>query len=127
MLVIGQQIRHNNQGVPMAIEALSEKDRDLVLRCMKAAAAYIDDPEKHARLGLDPEDLHRVIAQWPQIEDHDESGVGFLAINNSMNEVCHGFRIAPADWPTWFDVSLREVESTYRKWLACRRISGGIR
>jgi len=111
----------------MAIEHLSEQERDIVLRCIKTTAAYIDDREKHTRLGVQPDDLQCVIASWPHIDDHDESGIGFLAINNSMNEVCNGFPIAPADWSTWFDSSLPEIETTYRKWLALKGNSGGIR
>jgi hypothetical protein len=38
-----------------------------------------------------------IIDQWPAIDDADESGNDFLAINNCLNEVCHEFRIEPND------------------------------
>lgn len=97
----------------MSIESLSAKERNVVLRCMKATSAYIDDSEKHSRLGVDAEELQLVIAQWPDIDDGDESGTGFLAINNCMNEVCHGFRIEPSKWGLWFDTPMSEIESAY--------------
>jgi len=45
------------------------------------------------------------------IDDRDQTGSGFLAINNCMNEVCHGFRIAVSEW--------RLVD---RQWKKSRRI-----
>jgi hypothetical protein len=77
----------------MAFEALSAEEQEIVLRCMKATVAHIEDREKHSRLGLEPDELKRIISAWRNIEDTDEHGSGFLAINNCMNEVCHGFRI----------------------------------
>ena len=111
----------------MAFETLSAKEQEIVLRCMRATAAYVADSEKHARVGPEPEELQRVIGEWPNIDNADENGNGFLAINGCMNEVCHGFRIVPADWSTWFDSPKAEVKATYQKWLAMREISGGIR
>ena len=70
---------------------------------MRATAAHAADLEKHARVGLEPEELQQVIEEWPNIDDADENGKGVLAINVCMNEVCQGFRIVPADWTTWFD------------------------
>jgi len=37
----------------MAIENLSAKEQDIVLQCMKATAACVDDCEKHSRLVLE--------------------------------------------------------------------------
>ena len=111
----------------MSIERLSAKQQDIVLRCMKATAAHVDDWEKHSRLGLQADDLQQVITRWPNIDDRDDDGDEFLAINNCMNEVCHGFSIQPAEWSTWFNTPKSEIESTYRTWLALRGVSGGIR
>lgn len=94
---------------------------------MRAAAAYIDDWEKHPRLGLEADELQRQIDVWPQIDDRDEAGGGFLVINNSMNEVCHGFQIEASDWNNWFDTPIEEIVSAYRNWLALTGTSSGIR
>jgi hypothetical protein len=110
----------------MGFEQLSAKDQDIVLRCMKATAAHIDDWEKHPRLGLEADDLQSVIARWPNLDDRDENGNDFLAINNCMNEVCHGFPIEPAEWTSWFDTPMSEVMSAYLRWLALRGTRGGL-
>jgi hypothetical protein len=86
-----------------AFETLSARGQEIVPRCMRATAAHAADSEKHARVGLEPEELQQVIEEWPNIDDADENGKGVLAINVCMNEVCQGFRIVPADWTTWFD------------------------
>lgn len=111
----------------MGIKQLSAKEQDIVLRSMRATAVHVDDSEKHSRLGLEADELAREIALWPNIDDSEESLSGFLAINNSLNEVCHGFRLEPEEWNRWFDVSKSEVKSTYKKWLALKGTSGGIR
>ena len=51
---------------------------------MRATDAHIDNWEKHARLGLEANDLQQEIVRWPNIDDCDESGIGFLAINNCI-------------------------------------------
>jgi hypothetical protein len=110
----------------MAFENLSAKEQEIALRCMRATAVYLDDSEKSSRLGMEADELNLVMEQWPNIDDHEEGGIGFLAINNCMNEVCNGFRIADEDWRNWFDVPLADVRHTYRKWLEIRGTVGGI-
>lgn len=114
-------------GVSMALEKLGAKEQEIVLRCIKASAVHIEDWEKHTRLGLTSDELRRIIAEWRSIDDADENGTGFLAINNCLNEVCQGFSIAPEEWRIRFDVPKADIENTYRKWLSLRGASGGIR
>ena len=110
----------------MAFEQLNPREQDIVLRSMKAVDRFIGDHEKHARLGLEPPELRAIIARWPLIDDSDDCKDGFLAINNCLNEVCHGFRIAPDEWSSWFNTPMSEVRTTYRTWLKLKGISGGI-
>ena len=63
-----------------------------------------------------------MIARWPNIDDRDKGGAGFLAINNSMNEICHGFHIPPEERSTWFDPIIDEVKATYRNWFALKQL-----
>jgi hypothetical protein len=58
----------------MAIEQLTEDEQAVVLGCLKAATAYIDDLEKHTRLGIEPEVLKRIIERWPAVDDRDQNG-----------------------------------------------------
>jgi hypothetical protein len=108
----------------MAFEEMSARDQDIVLRCMKATAEHVADSEKHARLGLEPDELKRVIAQWPNIDDSNESESGFLAINNCLNEVCHGFHMDSGEWGKWFDIPKAEIKRIYRIWLSLREVGG---
>lgn len=94
---------------------------------MQAVAAFIEDWEKHPRLGLTAEGLHAIIEQWPDIADYDEDSDGFLAINNCLNEVCNGFEVPRSEWSLWFDCSIDEVRATYQAWLMLRGTSGGVR
>jgi hypothetical protein len=111
----------------MTIKQLTMEHQDIVLRCLKATAAHVDDWEKHSRLGLNADDLQRVINRWPHVNDLDETCNDFLAINNCMNEVCHGYSIDSADWENWFNTSMSEIAIAYQTWLSLGGISGGIR
>lgn len=102
----------------MSIQSLSAEQQDIILRCLRATAAYVDDWEKHARLGLEPEELQALIAVWPNVDESTQTGL--LAIDNCLNEVANGFRIAPDDWPKWFNVPLSEVRKTYGVWLVLK-------
>lgn len=102
----------------MAIESLSDEQRDIVLRCLRATAAYVEDWEKPARLGLEPEDLQALIAAWPNVDESTQAGL--LGISNCLNEVANGFRIAPGDWAKWFNVPLSEVRKTYGVWVVLK-------
>ncbi len=111
----------------MAIEQLTEEEQTVVLGCLRAASAYIDDREKHARLGVDQQVLQGMIERWPAVADRDQNGTEFLAINNCLNEVCNGFRIEPVDWSSWFNLPMEQIQAIYRKWLALQGSCGGIR
>ena len=93
---------------------------------MRSVAFFIDASEKHSRLGIEGEDLSELIDQWPNIDDSDLGGTGYLAVNNCLIEVCHGFRISPDQWSKWFDTPMAEIVFTYRRWLALKGISGGL-
>jgi hypothetical protein len=45
----------------MAFENLSTKEQEIVLRCMRATVVYVADSEKHARVGVEPEELQHII------------------------------------------------------------------
>lgn len=45
----------------VTFETLTPAEQDIILRCMRAVVEYIDDWEKHTRLGLTPEQLQAII------------------------------------------------------------------
>jgi hypothetical protein len=109
----------------MAIESLSAKDQTIILRCMQAVGVLIEEWEMHSRLGVCREELDAQIAQWPAIDDRDNQSNAFLAVNNSLNEICHG--ISLDEWTNLIDATLDEVRETYREWLRIQNARGGIR
>lgn len=109
----------------MGFERLSAREQDIVLRCMKAVAVHIDDWEKHARLGLEADELQKEIARWPNIDYAVDNG--FLAINNCLNEICYGLRLSSKEWRRWCDAPIDEIELTYRKWLKLKEAHGEVR
>jgi hypothetical protein len=114
----------------MAFADLSPNEQQIVLQCMQAIAdgPAIEDWEFHTRLGINRSTLRRIISAWPAIDDGSDSSEEFLAINNCLNEICHGIKIEDTEWQTWFTQPQDEIIKTYRKWLKVRESSsGGIR
>ena len=102
----------------MAFSRLGDADKDVVRTCLVAImeGPWIEDWEFQTRLGIDRDALRELLAAWPLLDDTTESSPARLAINNCMNEVCHGVPIAVEEWPRRFKVWRDEVGATYRKW-----------
>jgi hypothetical protein len=90
----------------MAFSDLGDVDEDVVRKCSVAIVEgpWIEDWEFQTRLGIDREALRELLAAWPQLHDAVEDAPARLAINNCMNEVCHGVPIASDEWNRWFTV-----------------------
>lgn len=61
----------------MGIAELSAREKEIVLCCMKAAAAHIDDFEKQSRLGVDADCLRDLMIHWPEIDDRMRTAAVF--------------------------------------------------
>ncbi len=97
---------------------------------MKAilTGSLLDEVEFHARLGLDPEELRAVIDSWPHCDEADDDSIGTLAINNCLNEMCHGLRFSDGEWERLVRLPRSEVSRVYRAWTLSRGASHtGIR
>ena len=113
----------------MAFKKLSDNDKQIVLQCLNVTlnVNFFGD-EFHTRLGIEPEDLAQVISAYPDIDDSDDNSNETLAINNCLNEICHGIRFTERGWRKLFTVSKSEVDEVYRKWAILRGwSSSGIR
>lgn len=113
----------------MAFKLRSKSHEQAILQCMKfiAESSCIEDWEFQTRLGISRETLKRIISAYPAIDD-SENSAGFLAINNCLNEVCHGVAISPTDWDVWFSQPMAKITEAYRSWLKDHvSPSGGIR
>jgi hypothetical protein len=106
----------------MALAQLPSSDRDVIRQGMTAifTGSFIEDFEFRTRMGIDRATLGAILQRWPEVDDsHDDSDVT-LAINNALNEVCHGVEIADSEWARWFKVSRQEVERIYEAWARSR-------
>lgn len=114
----------------MGLNGLSDEDKVAILQCMRAIAEsqLIEDWEIHSRLGMKRETLRAVVSCWPNIDDSIVDSDAFLAINNCLNEICHGVYISPEEWDKWFTLTRSQIFDSYRKWLDRRGEShSGIR
>jgi len=105
----------------MPLSELSEKDRRIIFQCLSAVlkGKFLED-DYEARIGIDEDDIDKIVAAFPEIDDSNDDSDVTLAINNSLNEVCHGIRFSDDEWNQWFDVNKSEVEEVYWKWAKLR-------
>jgi hypothetical protein len=113
----------------VSLAKLSDSDRQIILQSMNGILnGRFLEGEFHARLGIEPEELRQIVEAYPNIDDTDDNSNAALAINNCLNEVCHGIRFSNREWSQWFTVSKSEVEEVYRKWaVLCGWSHTGIR
>jgi hypothetical protein len=103
----------------MALKQLPSSEQLVVLQCMKAIADSdaIGDQEFQTRLGVARPVLQEIISSWPEIDDSSEDSDGFLAVNNCLNEVCHGVHWPESEWQNRFTEPKDVVKRTYQNWL----------
>jgi len=107
----------------MAVEQLSDIDKQIIGECLRAAAegpffkdVEAEDPdwEFHPLFGLDREEFVRIVAAYPNVDSRNESVA--LAINNSLGNLVgypHGH---DKDWSRFISVSVAEVASVFERW-----------
>ena len=102
----------------MALEMLSPDDQWIVRQALAAISqgAYLDDAAFSARIGVERAEIADMLARWPRVDDTRRDAPAGFAINNALNEICHGLRLAPDEWNRWFDVSRDAVAAVYRRW-----------
>lgn len=102
--------------MPTPVAHLSEHERSVILECLRAVA---DGPffgeAFHSLMGLWPEEVARIVADWPQVDDSSEDVQ--LAINNSMLNLLGYPHRCEDVWSDWISVSKLEVGRVYAKWL----------
>ena len=102
----------------MAIEMLSPDEQWVVRQALAAIAQgdYLSDADFGARIGVERTEIAELLARWPRVDDTRRDAPAGFAINNCLNEICHGLRLAPDEWNRWFDVPRDEVAAVYRRW-----------
>jgi hypothetical protein len=81
--------------------------------------------EFETRMGVTPHEVQSILDRWPEVEDTADGSPAVIAINNALNEVCHG--VSVRDWSRWFAMPREDVEATYAAWARGRgRYPAGI-
>lgn len=111
----------------MAFEQLTADEQEIVRQCMVfiLETDHIEHPEFATRLGIPEEELQQVLAAWPNLDDTDPHSISIVAINNCLNEVCHGLFIPESQWGQWFTDYREAVRAVYAKWLRLSGAQGG--
>jgi hypothetical protein len=105
----------------MTLTILDAEEREVVRRSLEATFHYFDS-EFDARLGVTEEEMRRVLAEWPNVDDSNDDSNACVAINNALNDLLHGEGISDADAIQLTGVDTAEMERIYKKWARGRGV-----
>ncbi len=101
----------------MPLSNLDDREQEVVRECLRAAVdgPFFPDWEFETLIGLDREEVRRVLLSWPALNEADESVV--MTINNSMSNLL-GYPIGDDlnAWPRFISVNRTELASIFDKW-----------
>jgi hypothetical protein len=109
----------------VSLEELSEAERTVVMKCVRAAAEgpFISEWEFHTLIGLERHQVADVALQWPCLDEAEERVQ--LAINNSMNTLLLWFGWEEEDpedadrlLQEWTGASAADIDRIFAKWRA---------
>src|SRR5262245_23177555 len=104
----------------MPLHDLEPGDQAVIRDCLRFVLESGElDGEFLTRMGVTEAEVRAILAVWPNVDDAADDSPIALAINNAMNEVCHGIR-QRVDWHRWFSVTVEEVRVAYRRWAELR-------
>ena len=101
----------------MPLAALSERERAVVLECLRCVAAgkvIKHDWEFQTLFGIEVAELISVLQAWPEVDESDD--VVVCAIHDSMLNLLwypHGYHTR---WDSVMPIPLNEIENVFRKW-----------
>ena len=114
----------------MPLHDLTGHERDMVRRCFVdiLQGGRFDLAQADVRLGATVEELQAYEREWPP-DDSDAAAASFVAINNVLNEICHGpDRPRDAQWASVLGATPEELRATYTKWARSHGLSStGVR
>jgi len=100
----------------MALNDLSEDEKNIVFECLKASAEgpFFPEWEFHLLFGINREDIVQILSQLPDIDEQNEKVV--LAVNNSMNNLTGYPHNCQNVWSSYISVSPADVSRIFNKW-----------
>jgi hypothetical protein len=99
----------------MSIKALTDVEREVVHRAIRATFHFFDE-DFQTRIGISPDAMNSLLRQWPNIDDSSDTTYASIAINNSLNDLLHGVCINELDALEMVGVNRVEMQRIYAKW-----------
>ena len=98
----------------MDFEDLSQREKEIVLDCMKAilSGKFLWEIEISVRIGIEKHELEDVVRRWPRLSASNL--IDALAIHGCMRDARND--ISDEKWPQWIRGSDNEVRSIMDKW-----------
>ncbi len=111
---------HTTNKLMPGIKSLTEPEKATVRECVDfifSSGRFDLAADCETRIGVSVEQLKAVLSAWPKVQDEISGSHGFLVINNSLNEVCHGPDAPGAEqWAEYLSVPREQVVRIYQKW-----------
>jgi hypothetical protein len=95
---------------------LPKRDREIVRRCLVAAARGLYGEDLHAVVGLHQPELEALLQKWPTVEDDPNWE---FAVNNALLNAW-GYPLDDDTVRSWFGVSRDEIRRVHHKWKHSR-------
>src|SRR5512147_3167969 len=104
----------------MRVRDLTGDEQSAIRDCLRFALQGGElEGEFQTRLGVTEAEVQALLEQWPEIDDASDESAAVVAINNALNEVCHGQQVG--DWNRWFTVTPEALLALLGRWAADRR------
>lgn len=103
----------------MGFQKLSEEDKDVVHRALRAVhdGPLLDEADFQPRLGVGRERLTEMLTNWPVVVDGDTDADEAILINNALNEIANGVSLSADEWTRWFgSLPRRRVRDVLQRW-----------
>ena len=98
---------------------LPPEQQDAIRSCLRFIVESGElEGEFETRMGVTEAEVRSILDTWPEVDDVAESSRAVIAINNALNEVCHG--VSVRDWERWFVVPRETVKAAYVAWARGR-------
>src|SRR6476659_10547809 len=97
------------QSTKAGLNSLNDAEKQVVFECLRAASdgPFFPDWEFHSLFGLHRDQVRRIVASIPDIDDSSEDNA--LAINNAMNNLIGYPHGQEAAWPQFISISREDV------------------
>ena len=80
----------------MSIASLNAEKKEIVRRAMAATFDYFTF-DFGDRIGIEPDEMRKLLDEWPNLDDSDDTSPSCVAINNSFNDLLYGEGISETE------------------------------